>query len=1064
MSAHRDPRLPDRRRRPRGARPLAACVVALALVLAGGAAAGAAVVPRPAVPQHAADGHYLVTLKGQPAATYDGTLDGLARTTADPGARLDVRSEAVERYTDHLAHAQRSVADSIGATPTHEYSLTTNGFSASLTAAQVRALGHDADVLSVEPDRMLHGRSTPAMRSLGLEGGHGLWAAAGGVERAGAGTVIGVIDTGIAADNPSFAGAPLGSSPGDEPYRDGQGITFRKADGGDFRGACETGEGFTAADCSTKVIGARSFVAGWDASGNPLGPQERRSPRDVSGHGSHTASTAAGDADVPADIRGRGLGAIAGVAPAAKVAAYKACWNGPDPTDDMDDGCALSDVVAAIDQATADGVDVVNLSIAFDGPALDDEQRALLGAASAGISVAAAAGNSGPDAGTVSNAEPWITTVAAGSVPDSYLATVTLGDGRKYAGGSITVSSRVSGPLVRASAVGVAGARSPGRCGKGTLDPAKAKGRIVQCDRGVSARLEKGDEVRRVGGIGMVLTDVEADTEDLDAHSVPTVHLDADARPAVAAYAATAGATATLTPGDTSGVERPAPQVADFSSRGPVAEDGGDLIKPDITAPGVDILAASADVDGRPGFALESGTSMSSPHIAGLALVYLGLHPRATPAEVKSAMMTTATDTVDAQGAAVTDPFAQGAGEIAPGRYLHPGLVYASGPRDWAGFAAETGLALPDPAAPVPVAQLNLPSLAVGSLTADRTITRTVTSQTAGTWAASVQGLDGVDVTVTPARLTFTGPGQTRAFRVRLSPRAGGASDAWSTGSLTWSGPGGTVRSPVAVRPREVDAPPSATGAGSTGEVAVTVSPGVTGRIDLTASGLVPGRVLRPSTGPRTGPTGSVAEGDRYDHPITVAAGVRALVIDAVPRDGASDLTLELERVAADGSSEVVETRTSSSPSERIVLTAPPAGRYVVGVQAEAVAGSTKEADVDVTRYDVTAARGQGSFAVAPAQLPVTQGRKATWTASWSGLAAGARYVGLVSYSGTDATTLVDVVAPPMSTSTPTPTPPTPSAPAPATPAPTPSVVSAPVAAGTPPDARRVRDGRHGSV
>ncbi|OUE10064.1 Subtilase family protein [Clavibacter michiganensis] len=338
MSAHRDPRLPDRRRRPRAARPLAACVVAFALVLAGGAAAGAAVVPRAAVPQHAADGHYLVTLKGQPAATYDGTLDGLARTTADPGARLDVRSEAVERYTDHLAHAQRSVADSIGATPTHEYSLTTNGFSASLTAAQVRALGHDADVLSVEPDRMLHGRSTPAMRSLGLEGGHGLWAAAGGVERAGAGTVIGVIDTGIAADNPSFAGAPLGSSPGDEPYRDGQGITFRKADGGDFRGACETGDGFTAADCSTKVIGARSFVAGWDASGNPLGPQERRSPRDVSGHGSHTASTAAGDADVPADIRGRGLGTIAGVAPAAKVAAYKACWNGPDLTDDMDDG------------------------------------------------------------------------------------------------------------------------------------------------------------------------------------------------------------------------------------------------------------------------------------------------------------------------------------------------------------------------------------------------------------------------------------------------------------------------------------------------------------------------------------------------------------------------------------------------------------------------------------------------------------------------------------------------------------------------------------------------------
>ena len=1012
MPSHRHPLPPGRRARLRAARPLAASALAVALVVAGGSAAGAAVLPQAAVPLDAADGHYLVTLKDQPAATYDGTLDGLARTEVDAGARLDARSDAVERYTDHLARAQRSVADAVGVTPTHQYSLTTNGFSAKLTAAQVKALAHDGDVLSVEPDRTLHPQSTPAIRSLGLEGDHGLWAAAGGADHAGAGTVIGDIDTGIAPDNPSFAGKPLGSAPGAEPYRDGSGIAFRKADGSVFHGTCEAGDGFTAADCSTKLIGARSYIAGRDLEGSPLGPQEKASPLDTDGHGSHTASTAAGDAGVPAVIQGRTLDTIAGVAPAARIAAYKVCWDGPDPSVETDDGCAVSDIVAAIDQATADGVDVINMSLGGDGPSPDEEQRALLGAASAGIFVAASAGNSGPDAGTVSNLEPWVTTVAASSVPDNYSATLTLGDGRRFAGASLMGPSPVSGPLVRAAASGVAGAASPELCGKGTLDPAKVTGRIVQCDRGVSARVDKSAEVKRAGGIGMVLTNVKADSEDLDSHAVPTVHVDVDARPAIVAYAAEAGATATLTAGNTSGVERPAPQVAGFSSRGPDPADGADIIKPDITAPGSGIPAAYKDIDGRPGFAALSGTSMSSPHIAGFALVYLGIHPTASPSEIKSAMMTTATDTSDAQGKAATDPFAQGAGEIAPAGYLHPGLVYASGPRDWAGYAAQTGLELPHPVAAVPVSQLNLPSIAVGSLIGGTTVTRTVTSQAAGTWKASVQGLAGADVTVSPAKLTFTAPGQTRTFHVRIQAEVGASTGAWTTGSLTWTGPGGTVRSPVAVRPQAVDAPARVSGSGPTGKVAVPVTSGVSGRLALTASGLAAGQLLHDPSGARSGPTGSLAESEDFALPLTVAAGQRALVLDATPRDGASDLAVELERVGADGTREVVDVQQTSSPSERIVVPAPPAGSYVVTVEAVSVAGTADKADFDLTRYDVAASGGQGSFAVTPAQLPVTQGRKATYTASWSGLPAGSAYVGLVSYAGSDATTLVDVTTP----------------------------------------------------
>ncbi|MFT2690911.1 S8 family serine peptidase [Clavibacter zhangzhiyongii] len=175
---------------------------------------------------------------------------------------------------------------------------------------------------------------------------------------------------------------------------------FRKADGGVFRGTCETGDGFSADECSTKLVGARSYIAGRDATKDPIGPQETRSPRDADGHGTHTASTAAGDADVPAVIQDHVLDTISGVAPAAKVAAYKVCWDGPDPAVVTDDGCQLSDIVAAVDQATADGADVINMSLGLQGRAPDVEQRALLGAASAGIFIAAAAGNSGPDAGS----------------------------------------------------------------------------------------------------------------------------------------------------------------------------------------------------------------------------------------------------------------------------------------------------------------------------------------------------------------------------------------------------------------------------------------------------------------------------------------------------------------------------------------------------------------------------------------------------------------------------------------------------------------------------------------
>src|SRR5690606_36295095 len=160
-----------------------------------------------------------------------------------------------------------------------------------------------------------------------------------------------------------------------------------------------------------------------------------------------TASTAAGNAGTPATVLGNDFGPMHGVAPAAKIAAYKVCWSGPDPTTTADDGCSTSDILAAIDQAVADGVDVINYSIGGGAAqtTISPIDEAFLGAAAAGIFVSASAGNDGPGASTLDYASPWITTVAASTIP-SWEATFTLGDGTAMAGASVTVDMSVGAP------------------------------------------------------------------------------------------------------------------------------------------------------------------------------------------------------------------------------------------------------------------------------------------------------------------------------------------------------------------------------------------------------------------------------------------------------------------------------------------------------------------------------------------------------------------------------------------------------------------------------------------
>ena len=951
-------------------------------------------------------GKYIVTLREPAAATYEGGTAGLPATATPEGTRLDARTAPVQEYSDHLEETQADVAAAVGASVDAHYSVTTNAFAADLTADQARSLAADPTVAAVSKNELLKLQATPSTEFLGLgdaQGAGGVWDSLGGQDAAGDGVVVGIIDSGIAAGNASFAGDPLGAASETEPHLEGDATVYPRGDGGTFRGVCQTGVQFTAADCNTKLIGARYFVDGFGV-GN-IGTEEQGeylSPRDGNGHGSHTASTAAGNADVEAQVAGRDFGTISGVAPAAKIAAYKVCWDGPDRVSTDDDGCATLDLIAAIEAAVTDGVDVINYSIGGGGATstYSATDQAFLGAASAGVFVAASAGNDGPTATTADNAAPWITTVAASTIP-SYSATARTGDGTSYLGGSITVpvgTDGLTGTLVDSQAVKLASATTADAllCTPGTLDASLVPDdAVVLCDRGVVGRTDKSAEVDRVGGIAMLLVNKTPSSVDLDEHVIPTVHVDAEGYTALHAYAATEGATVTLLDGNPDALPEPAtPQIAGFSSRGPVTADGGNLLKPDISAPGVAILADGANAAGEEGsYEFLSGTSMSSPHIAGLAALYLSAHPDWSPSEVKSAMMTTAYDLVGADGRPNRDVFAQGAGHVDPTRFLDPGLLYENGPDQWQAYVDSIGTVEGTDSS------MNLPSISVGSLAGTATVTRTVTATGAGTYTAAPVEMPGVSVEVSPSTLSFAQEGEKKEYSVTFT-RTTAALDEFATGHLTWSDGSHDVRSPLAVRPVQLDAASEISGEGASGEAALDVTAGDALTLPLETEGLVEGSV---ATGSGT------AGGEPALVPLTVAEGTThgRFVLDSA--DDTADLDLLLYSADEAGEPDtLVDYAATGSADEQLDVEAPEAGSYVLMVDFYSGAG---DLGYTLTSYLLDPAQAVGGFAVDPATLDAALGETTTVTTSWSGLDYDSSYLGRVSYGDTGTVTYVTVAS-----------------------------------------------------
>nr|XP_043634556.1 cucumisin-like [Erigeron canadensis] len=654
------------------------------------------------------------------------------------------------------------------------YKRSFNGFVAKLTEHERNRIAGMEGVVSVFPSQTKQPLTTRSWDFMGFPQD---------VKRAPleSDVIVGMLDTGVWPESDSFKDDGFGPPPAK------------------WKGSCDS-KNFT---CNNKLIGAKYYNSEARA-------EDELSARDTEGHGTHTASTAAGRAVPNTSLLGLANGTARGGVPSARIAVYKICFPG---------GCSDADILAAFDDAIADGVDIISLSVGGSFPLDYFEDSIAIGAFHSmknGILTSNAAGNSGPGLGSITNLSPWSLSVAASSIDRKFLTQIVLGNNMTYEGPAINTFDGAVHPIVYGASVpntkqGFTSDESR-YCEQDSLDPTAVKNKIVVCED------LDGPQNALLSGASGVVIDGDLGYEDFAfSWPLPTTYLSSKDGKGVLAYI-----NSTTTPSASilksiEPVDKTAPVVVSFSSRGPSLITL-DLLKPDLTAPGVDILAAwsqDTTVTGDEGdtrvvpYNIISGTSMSCPHASGAAAYVKSFHPTWSPAAIKSALMTTAapmssTKNTDAE-------FAYGSGHIDPLKAVDPGLVYDAGEADFVSFLCGQGynattlkIVTGDASAcsaanNATVWDLNYPSFALstpksGSIV--RTFNRTVTNVGAAqsTYQATVNTPSGLEVKINPNSLAFNAVGEKQSFVVTVSATVGSN---MLSGSLVWSDGVHNVTSPI---------------------------------------------------------------------------------------------------------------------------------------------------------------------------------------------------------------------------------------------------------------------------
>lgn len=1007
-------------------------------------------------PQAAELRTYIVQLREPGAAEIHAqTFGSRAAAGGQPlrsAIRFDRNSAAVQSYTRRLEAAQDNVIARVGpgTQKIHSYRYSLNGFSARMTPLQAAKMESMPEVLAVWEDEIRPLTTNFSRDFLDLfDNERGL---RGPLALDGEGVVIAFIDSGIVPNHPSLrdsrqSGPRACRSTWADVSFIGQWLcrqyenaeeTLLYEPPENWTGACETGDGWTEDDCNNKLIGARYFFDGAVASG-PIDTGEFFSPRDVDGHGTHTATTGAGNR-TDASAFGTLLGRVEGIAPRARVAVYKACWLRPGTTRAT---CNTSDLALAIDTAVADGVDIINYSVGNtrrDLTAPDD--LALMAAAKAGVFPVVAAGNEGPALGTIGSpaGAPWVMTTAASSRDGQFAVEAMQVDAPASIAGryevreaSFTPALITAGPVEGDLILVDDGDDSLADGNPGTtidgceplINGSEIDGKVAFIERGgceFVTKIRNAEDagaaavvVFNIAGDPIVMTRISLQTE----VSIPAVMVgQADGNLMLAELDAGERVDVVLNKSLFLTEDETGNKLGSFSSRGPAPIQG--ILKPDVTAPGINILAGftpdAANSNSGENFGFLTGTSMSAPHVAGVAAMLRQARPEWSPSVIKSALMTTARQDITLQNSdQPANPFDFGAGHIVPNDAIDPGLVYATSNDEYDALAcgidspavdATRCTDLETQGLSFSAADMNQPSIAAARVIGQSTLTRRVTnvSESSETYVAEIEQPPGMSVSVSPSSLSI-GPGQTASFDVTLQ-YASGPLDLWRFGSLTWVSDQHRVRSPIAARPASLIAPAEAFGFGGTGGEAFQVTFGYTGaytprvhglRLPLVLTdnfvGQDPDKLFEPVEDPANGITAHVYDVDADQ------AYLRFQLFDELT-DGNDDLDMYLYFCPDDFSCERISESGSATSAEQINVLFPGAGTYVVfvhGFETDNVSGGPG-AIYDIAAWQFGLNDDVGNMTVT-APTFVTAGATVDVQVDWNGLMPQTIYLGGISHT-----------------------------------------------------------------